>query len=68
MGVYYGAKKPDPTPNVVMKTEQVSMSEDEGEVISSDEEGESKSPKAAKSEPLKTSSVKEEKDDDKKIK
>lgn len=67
MGVYYGVKKSDPTPKVVTKTEQAVMSEDEGEVISSDEEREGSS-KSAKSESLKPSSVKEEKGDDKKIK
>ena len=66
LGVYYGVKKTDTTSKVAMKTEQSSLSEDEGEVHSSDEDGEG-SPKAAEVEPLKTTSVKEDKVDDKKI-
>ena len=62
LSVYYGVKKPDAAPKVVMKAEQATVSEDEGEVISSDEEHEG-SPKAAKFEPQKTSTVKEIKDD-----
>ena len=65
LGVYYGVKKPDATSKVVMKTEQASMSEDEGEVISSDEDGDEGS---VKPEPIKAFNVKEEKDDAKKIK
>lgn len=65
LGVYYGVKKPDAASKVPIKTEQVSASEDEGEVISSDEDDEGGSPKA---EPLKPSVIKEDKDDAKKIK
>ena len=67
LGVYYGVKKPDASSKVVTKMEQASMSEDEGEVISSDEEdGEDKA--SQQPVPLKTSNVKEEKDDAKTIK
>ena len=65
LGVYYDVKKADATSKVVMKMEQASMSEDEGEVISSDEDGGEGS---LKPEPIKASIVKEEKDDAKKIK
>lgn len=65
LGIYYGVKKTDPTSKVAMKTEQGTVSEDEGEVISSDEDAEG-SPKATEFKPLKTSSVKDQ-DDAKKI-
>ena len=65
LGVYYGVKKPDATSKVVVKMEQASMSEDEGEVISSDEDGDEGN---VKPEPIKASSVKEEKDNVEKIK
>ena len=67
LGVYYGVKKPDAASKVVMKTEQASASEDEGEVISSDDNDDNDKG-TAKVEPLKPSVVKEEKDEAKQIK
>lgn len=67
LGVYYGVRRPDAGSKVVMKAEQASASEDEGEVISSDDNDDSEGG-TAKVEPLKPSVAKEEKDEAKKIK
>lgn len=64
LGIYYGVRKPEATSKVVMKTEQASASEDEGEVISSDENDD----ESLKAEPLQTFSVKDDEDDTKTIK
>lgn len=75
LGVYYGLKKADSTSKVAMKTEQASASEDEGEVISSDDENDGDNDGddddndegTPKVEPLKPSIVKEEKEEIKQI-
>ena len=75
LGVYYGLKKADTTSKVAMKTEQASASEDEGEVISSDDENDGDNDGddddndegTPKVEPLKPSTVKEEKEEIKQI-
>ena len=65
LGIYYGVKKPDPPSKIVIKMEQASASEDEGEVISSDEDSDKGS---LKPEPPKITIVKEEKEEAKNIK